>query len=125
MLCRENTSTLMTTESQIAAPPSMAVGFLCQRSILGTATKPRRGAKARTKGVSTSAKQNDAATARSVRGLKGMSVWHCRAGLKDFQLAIAHCRFVLGMHGPQRLSANCQLAIGNRQFDYPARLRPS
>ena len=36
----ENTSEVMTTESQIATPPSMAVGFLCQRSVLGSATKP-------------------------------------------------------------------------------------
>src|SRR5689334_14987534 len=52
----------MTTESQIATPPSIAVGFLCQRSVLGTATKPKRRANARTRGVSMSARQNDAAT---------------------------------------------------------------
>ena len=60
----------MTTESQNAVPPSIAVGFLCQRSVFGTATKPKRRAQARTKGVSTSAKQKEAATASSVRGLK-------------------------------------------------------
>jgi hypothetical protein len=63
---------MMTTESQIATPPSMAVGFLCQRSIFGLATKPKRRANARTNGVSMSARQNDAATASSVRGLKGI-----------------------------------------------------
>src|SRR5678815_2686869 len=74
VVCSENARQVMTTESQIAAPPSMAVGFLCQRSVLGTATKPKRRANARTSGVSISAKQKDAATARSVRGLKGISV---------------------------------------------------
>ncbi len=63
----------MATESQIATPPSIAVGFLCQRSVFGTATKPKRRATARTSGVSISAKQKEAATARRVRGLKDMS----------------------------------------------------
>src|ERR1044072_6536498 len=64
----------MMTVSQIATPPSIAVGFLCQRSILGLAIKPKRRANARTSGVSMSARQNDAATASSVRGLKGIGV---------------------------------------------------
>src|SRR5215510_7582118 len=62
----------MTTESQIATPPSIAVGFLCQRSVLGTATKPKRRATARTSGVSIRARQKEAATARRVRGLNGI-----------------------------------------------------
>src|SRR5690348_17237705 len=70
----ENTLEMMITESQIAAPPSIAVGFLCHRSVLGTAMKPKRRANARTKGVRTNASKNDAATARSVRGLKGIGV---------------------------------------------------
>src|SRR5215210_7792444 len=74
VICNEKAGEVMTTESQIATPPSIAVGFLCQRSILGTATKPKRRARARTSGVSTSARQNDAATARSVRGLKGILI---------------------------------------------------
>src|SRR5438046_1490964 len=65
---------MMTTENQTAAPPSIAVGFLCQRSVLGTAMKPKRRASARTKGVSINARTNDAATARNVRGLKGIGV---------------------------------------------------
>src|SRR5688500_16991395 len=64
----------MITESEIAAPPSIAVGFLCQRSVFGCATKPKRRASARTKKVRTSAKQKDVATARIVRGLKGIGV---------------------------------------------------
>src|ERR1043165_6391749 len=78
LLCRENAIVMITTESQIAAPPSMAVGFLCQRSVLGTAINPKRRAKARTSGVSSSAKPNDAATAKRLRGLKGMSVSEIR-----------------------------------------------
>src|SRR5215204_2876592 len=72
VLCSENATKVITTESQIAAPPSMAVGFLCQRSVLGTAIKPRRRANALTTGVSINAKQRDAAIARSVRGLNGI-----------------------------------------------------
>src|SRR6185295_9286630 len=72
VILSEKATEVMTTESQIATPPSIAVGFLCQRSVLGTATKPNRRAIARTRGVSMSARQNDAATARSVRGLKGI-----------------------------------------------------
>src|SRR5215213_11506646 len=64
----------MATASQIATPPSIAVGFLCQRSVFGTATKPKRRATARTSGVSISAKQKEAATARRVRGLKGITI---------------------------------------------------
>src|SRR5688500_1831518 len=70
----EKTTAVMTTESQIAAPPSIAVGFLCQRSIFGFSTESKRRAKVRTSNVSTSAKQNDAATAKSVRGLNGIFV---------------------------------------------------
>jgi hypothetical protein len=70
----ENTSTVLITESQIATPPSIAVGFLCQRSVFGCATKPKRRASARTKKVRISAKQKDIATARIVRGLNGIGV---------------------------------------------------
>src|SRR6185437_8243298 len=63
----------MTTESQIATPPSIAVGFLCQRSVFGAATKPKRRAAARTNGVSINAKQKEAATARGVRELKDIA----------------------------------------------------
>src|SRR5215213_4856149 len=84
MLCSENATWVITTESQIAAPPSMAVGFLCHRSVLGTAIKPKRRATALTRGVSISAKQRDAATARSVRGLNGIKAQTTSQTTKDF-----------------------------------------
>src|SRR5689334_25312698 len=55
----------MMTESQIPRPPSMAVGFLCQRSILGLATMPIRRASARTRGVNATASTN--ATAGGIK----------------------------------------------------------
>src|SRR5689334_25231357 len=51
----------MMTESQMPRPPSMAVGFLCQRSVLGFATMPIRRASARTAGVNAIASTNAAA----------------------------------------------------------------
>src|SRR6185369_5689327 len=63
---------LMTTENQMATPPNMAVGFLCQRSVLGLATTPKRRANALTSGVRTRARPKAAATGSSVRGLKGI-----------------------------------------------------
>src|SRR3982751_6042288 len=54
-------------------PPSIAVGFLCQRSILGFATTPALRATARTKGVNRSASANDRATVMICRGLKGIT----------------------------------------------------
>src|SRR5262245_55060275 len=64
----------MTNVNQIATPPNMAVGFLCQRSIFGTATAPVRRANARTRGVSNRARANEAANTSNVRGLKGIVI---------------------------------------------------
>src|SRR6476661_10717932 len=65
----------MMTVSHMTMPPSIAVGFLCQRSVFGTATMPLRRANARTRGVSNKAKTNEVATATAtnIRGLKGIA----------------------------------------------------
>src|SRR5947209_7464757 len=54
-------------------PPSIAVGFLCQRSIFGLATTPQRRASARTVGVNPSASANDSTTGRICIGPKGIA----------------------------------------------------
>jgi hypothetical protein len=59
----------MTTENPIATPPNMAVGCLCQRSILGLATTPNLRANILTTGVRVRAIISEAATASKVRGL--------------------------------------------------------
>ena len=59
--------------SQIATPPSIAVGFLCQRSVFGFATMPERRARARTSGVSASAKLADTAAANRFLKVNGMN----------------------------------------------------
>src|SRR5262245_52282278 len=64
--------TLINTESQIATPPNIAVGFLCQRSIFGLATIPKRRASILTTGVRTRARTKETATASRVCGLKGI-----------------------------------------------------
>ena len=61
------------TTVKIAPPPSRAVGFLCQRSLLGRATTPRRRARARTTGVSTSVPANERTTGRRSMGFIKMS----------------------------------------------------
>src|SRR5215208_4777665 len=102
----------MTTVSQMAAPPSIAVGFLCHRSIFGTATMPMRRANARTSGVSIVARTNAAAKASSVRGLKDVVI-------VNFQLPIADLRSSIGALLNLRSSIalfNRQLAIANRQL---------
>ena len=48
-----------------------AVGFLCQRSVLGRATAPQRRARLRTTGVRQSARTNEAATGISWVSSKG------------------------------------------------------
>jgi len=48
----------------------MAVGRLCQRSVFGRATKPRRRASARTAGVSATANRNDTAGGTSFEVVK-------------------------------------------------------
>jgi hypothetical protein len=73
----------MTTDNQIATPPSIAVAFLCQRSVFGFATTPNRRAKARTRGVRTKAKTNDAASASMLSGLDGIS-----SGWGNFQIDV-------------------------------------
>jgi hypothetical protein len=78
----------------------MAVGFLCHRSVFGTATMPMRRANARTSGVSIVARTNAAAKASSIRGLKGIVI-------VDFQLPIADLRSSI---------CSLQSAIGNRKL---------
>src|SRR5438128_11862334 len=51
----------MTTASQMLTPPIIAVGFLCQRSVFGFATRPTRRANTRTTGVSASASTSETA----------------------------------------------------------------
>src|SRR2546421_9094255 len=62
---------------KIATPPSIAVGFLCQRSVFGRATTPQRRANARTIGVRISASANDATTGRRSESLSDIS-WRNR-----------------------------------------------
>src|SRR6266849_5990993 len=66
------TSQVPTTATQIATPPIIAVGFLCQRSIFGLATNPQRRANVRTTGVSARASANDAAGGNKIEALKGI-----------------------------------------------------
>src|SRR3954468_17658460 len=58
------------TVRKIAIPPSMAVGFLCQRSVLGFATAPHRRAKFRTTGVRISESTKAPATVAASSHLK-------------------------------------------------------
>src|SRR5262245_13430928 len=53
----------------MATPPIMAVGFLCQRSVWGEATKPQRRAPARTSGVATRVITKAAATGKKDTGI--------------------------------------------------------
>src|ERR1043166_4855673 len=57
-LCGRNKRYVTATESQMLRPPSIAVGFLCQRSVFGFATTPIRRASARMRGVSATASPN-------------------------------------------------------------------
>jgi hypothetical protein len=57
---------------KIAAPPIIAVGFLCHRSPRGFATTPKRRASRRTSGVRVAASANDTATVKICRALKGI-----------------------------------------------------
>src|ERR1700752_4920804 len=58
-VCGVSVTSVITAANQIATPPIMAVGFLCQRSVLGLATNPQRVAKALTTGVSPAASAKD------------------------------------------------------------------
>src|SRR5678815_2217839 len=79
VVCGTKNWMLRITASHIAAPPSIAVGALCQRSVLGFATNPKRRAKVCTSGVRTSASRNELATGRSVRRLK--DIFHQGQGI--------------------------------------------
>ena len=68
------------TTVKIAPPPSRAVGFLCQRSLLGCSTTPRRRARARTTGVSTSVPANERTTGKRSMGFIKMSYRAERSG---------------------------------------------
>src|SRR5437762_2423615 len=61
-----NTRSVATTATKMATPPSIAVGFLCHRSLLGLAITPRRRAAARTTGVRASDTKNAAPPASNV-----------------------------------------------------------
>src|SRR4051794_40735517 len=64
-----NPKSAATVAMAMATPPSIAVGFECQRSLFGLATAPMRRAKAATSGVNASDAMN-AATAALTRGAK-------------------------------------------------------
>src|SRR5271166_5482826 len=71
------------TTVKIAPLPSRAVGFLCQRSLLGRATTPRRRASARTTGVSTSVPANERTTGRRSMGFINMTYRAERSGAES------------------------------------------
>ena len=58
-LCGTKLRYVTMTANQIATPPIIAVGFLCQRSLVGRATKPRRRDIARITGVRARARASD------------------------------------------------------------------
>ena len=63
----------MTTASQMATPPSMAVGFLCQRSVFGLATMPiAPGQQAAPRASAPAPELPTAATARRLSELNGI-----------------------------------------------------
>jgi hypothetical protein len=62
----------MTTASQIATPPIIAVGFLCQRSVLGLAINPHLRAKTLTTGVKAAARAKDTKGGINLSGVTGI-----------------------------------------------------
>src|SRR5262249_36537350 len=58
-VCGTRVRQVITTASQIATPPIMAVDFLCQRSVFGLATNPKRWAKTLTAGVKAAPRAKD------------------------------------------------------------------
>src|SRR5436190_24015107 len=72
LVCGTSASSVAITASQIATPPIIAVGRLCQRSVFGLATKPQRGARVRTTGVSAAANANDTIGATMFESLIGI-----------------------------------------------------
>ena len=58
-VCGTRVTIAMTTASQMATPPIIAVGFLCQRSVLGLAINPHLRARTLTTGVKATARAKD------------------------------------------------------------------
>src|SRR6185436_15149925 len=72
LVCGTSTRQVAITAAQIATPPIIAVGRLCQRSVFGLATNPQRLARLRTTGVSAVARANDTIGARILEGFSGI-----------------------------------------------------
>src|SRR6185436_15971711 len=71
-VCGTRVTMTMTTASQIATPPIIAVGFLCQRSVLGVAIKPHLRAKTLTTGVKAAARAKDTKGGIKLSGVPGI-----------------------------------------------------
>src|SRR5437870_13502022 len=69
LVCGNSVKKVVITASQIATPPIIAVGRLCQRSVLGLATNPHRRARLRTTGVKAAARANDTSGTITYDGL--------------------------------------------------------
>ena len=71
------------TASQIATPPIIAVGFLCQRSVLGLATNPSCLAKTLTTGVKATASTNDTTGGINFPGATEII---CKSGKRSYSI---------------------------------------
>src|SRR5437868_8294116 len=72
LVCGTSVKKVVITASQIATPPIIAVGRLCQRSVFGLATNPQRRASRRTTGVKAAASANDTSGTNKYDGLTGI-----------------------------------------------------